>query len=73
MIASPIATSAAATTRVKNTITWPPMSSSARANVTNVRLAALSISSTHMNITSTLRRSSSPTAPMVNSNAPTTR
>ena len=35
-----------------------------RANATNVRLTALSISSTHMNITSGLRRTSRPTAPM---------
>ena len=35
-----------------------------RANVTNVRLTALSMSSTHMNITSGLRRTSRPTAPM---------
>ena len=40
-----------------------------RAKVTNVRLTALSISSTHMNITSGLRRTSSPTAPIVNSSA----
>ena len=37
--------------------------------VTKVRLTALSMSSTHMNITSTLRRMSRPTAPMVNSTA----
>ena len=42
------------------------MSLSMRAKVTNVRLTALSISSTHMNITSTLRRMRRPTAPMVN-------
>ena len=34
-------------------------------NATNVTLTALSMSSTHMNITSTLRRTSRPTAPMV--------
>src|SRR4030095_15963814 len=37
MIASPTATSAAATTRVKNTITWTPMSSRARGDVRNAR------------------------------------
>ena len=41
---------------MKNTITWPRMSLSSLANVTNVRFTALSMSSTHMNITSTLRR-----------------
>ncbi|CKP07674.1 Uncharacterised protein [Mycobacterium tuberculosis] len=38
-----------------------------RAKVTNARLTALSMSSTHMNITIALRRSSTPEAPMVNS------
>ena len=37
------------------------MSSSMRPKVTNVRLTPLSINSTHMNMTSTLRRTSSPT------------
>ena len=73
MIASPTATSAAATTRVKNTITWPLMSSSAWANATNVRLAALSISSMHMNITSVLRRTRKPTPPIVKSAAASVR
>ena len=41
--------------------------SSALANVTNVRFAALSINSMHMNITSVLRRTSMPTAPIVKS------
>ena len=45
------------------------MSLSSLANDTNVRFTALSISSTHMNITSTLRRVSRPTAPMVKSSA----
>src|SRR5579862_3513641 len=69
----PTTTSAAATVITKNTTAWPPMSSSMRANVTKVRLTALSISSTHMNMTSTLRRMSRPTAPMVNSTAATVR
>ena len=43
------------------------------AKVTKVRLTALSISSTHMNMISTLRRISSPTAPMLNSAAASAR
>ena len=56
MIARPTATSAAATTNVKNTITWP--SGNARKE-TNVSFAALSISSMHMNITSVFLRDQS--------------
>ena len=73
MMARPTATSAAATTSTKNTIAWPRTSSSVLANVTNVRLTALSMSSTHMNITSTLRRMSRPTAPIVKSSAANVR
>jgi hypothetical protein len=40
-----------------------------RENVTNARFAALSISSTHMNITMALRRNNTPAAPIVNNNA----
>jgi len=40
-----------------------------RENATNARLAALSISSTHMNMMMALRRTSTPAAPMVNNNA----
>src|SRR5439155_20171510 len=71
--ARPITTSAAATTRVKNTNTCPPMSSSIRAKVTNVRLTALSMSSTHMNMTRALRRTSRPMAAMQNISAATVR
>ena len=70
MMPRPTTTSAAATTSTKNTTVWPPMSSSVLAKATKVRLTALSISSMHMNITSGLRRTSSPTAPMANSTAP---
>ena len=56
----PTTTSAAATTSTKTTTVWPPMSSSIREKVTKVRVTALSISSTHMNITSGLRRTSRP-------------
>src|SRR5579871_2705609 len=73
MMPRPTTTSAAATTITKNTTDWPPMSLSMRANVTKVRLTALSMSSTHMNMTSTLRLISRPTAPMVNSTAATVR
>src|SRR4051794_24784748 len=69
MIARPTTPSAAATTSTKKTTTCPPMSFSMRAKVTKVKLTALSISSTHMNMTSTLRRISNPTAPMVKSMA----
>ena len=44
-----------------------------RANVTKVRVTALSISSTHMNITSGFRRTSNPTAPIENRIEPSTR
>ena len=67
MMASPTTTSQAATTMVKNATAWPSSSPCMRAKVTNARLAALSISSTHMNITIALRRTSTPAAPMVNS------
>jgi hypothetical protein len=43
------------------------------ANDTNVRFAALSINSMHMNITSVLRRTRRPTAPIVNSAADNVR
>ena len=65
----PTTTSAAATTITKNTAVWPSMSSSCTDRATNDRLAALSISSMHMNITSGLRRMSRPTAPIENSSA----
>src|SRR3954452_19904363 len=73
MIARPTATSAAATTSTKNTIAWPLTSFSALENATKVRLTALSMSSTHMNITRTLRRTSRPTAPITNRNAASVR
>ena len=44
-----------------------------RAKVTNARLLALSISSTLMNTTIALRRTSTPVPPSVNSSAETTR
>ena len=69
----PTATSAAATTRVKKTKACPRTSLSWRAKATNVRFTALSISSMHMNITRTLRRTSTPTAPMVKIIAASTR
>jgi hypothetical protein len=49
------------------------MSLSSLAKDTNVRFTAFNMSSTHMNITRTLRRVSSPTAPMVNRRAASTR
>ena len=55
------------TTIVKNATTWPSRLPCMREKVTNARFAALSISSTHMNITIALRRNSTPAAPIVNS------
>ena len=65
-MASPTTTSAAATTITKKAITWPSSAPCIRANATNARLAALSMSSTHMNTTIALRRTSTPTAPITN-------
>ena len=73
MIPSPTTTSAAATTSTKNTAVWPFTSSSPVERATNDRFTAFSISSTHMNITSGLRRMSRPTVPMPNSTAASSR
>src|SRR5690554_7971495 len=64
MIARPITTSAAATTRTKKVASWPSRDARARPADTRVRLTALSISSTHMNITRALRRTRMPIAPI---------
>src|SRR5690606_17684355 len=64
MIASPMTTSAAATTRTKKVASWPSRVPKARPADTRVRLTALSISSTHMNITRALRRTRMPIAPI---------
>jgi len=68
-IAFILTTSQAATTMVKKATAWPSSSPCMRAKVTKARLPALSINSTHMNMTMALRRSSTPAAPMVNSSA----
>src|SRR6267378_4840446 len=68
MMARPTAASAAATAITKNTKTCPPMPRVC-ASATNVRFTALSMSSTHMKITITLRRNSTPATPSVNSTA----
>src|SRR6267378_6161035 len=68
MMARPTAASAAATAITKNTNTWPPTPRPC-ASATNVRFTALSISSTHMKITMTLRRNSTPATPSVKSTA----
>src|SRR5205823_2024618 len=65
MIASPTAASAAATAMTKNTKIWPATPSCC-AKATNARLAAFSISSTHMKMTIALRRSSTPSTPTAN-------
>ena len=72
MMPRPTTTSAAATTSTKNTAVWPSMLPRRTASATNVRLTALSISSMHMNCTSGLRRTSTPTTPMPNTTAPST-
>ncbi|SHU90668.1 Uncharacterised protein [Mycobacteroides abscessus subsp. abscessus] len=69
MIPSPTTTSVAATTMVKNAMTWPSRFPCIRAKVTNARLAALSISSTLMKTTIALRRNITPAAPMVKMSA----
>src|SRR6266446_8309789 len=68
MMARPTAASAAATAITKKTKTCPPMPRVC-ASATNVRFTALSMSSTHMKITITLRRNSTPATPSVNSTA----
>src|SRR5579884_3048556 len=68
MIARPTAASAAATVITKNTNTWPA-TPYACAKATNVRLTALSISSTHMNTMIALRRINTPNTPITNSTA----
>src|SRR5205085_3996145 len=66
MMARPTTTSAAATTMTKNAMICPLRSPLIRENVTSARLAAFSMSSTHMKTTIALRRRSTPTDPMVN-------
>src|ERR1044072_9678203 len=68
MIASPTAASAAATVITKKTKTCPPTPYDC-AKATNVRLTALSMSSTHMNTMIALRRIRTPNTPIVNSTA----
>src|SRR5207302_9653879 len=72
MIASPTAASAAATAMTKNTKIWPATPSCC-AKATNARLAAFSISSTHMKMTIALRRSSTPSTPTANRTPETAR
>src|SRR5690606_4354258 len=66
MMARPMTTSAAATTRTKKVASWPSMSPRARPAEIKVRLTAFSISSTHMNMTRALRRTRMPRAPIEN-------
>src|SRR6266446_10222826 len=67
-MARPTAASAAATAITKKTKTCPPMPRVC-ASATKVRFTALSMSSTHMKITITLRRNSTPATPSVNNTA----
>ena len=69
MMARPTATSAAATHITKKTRAWPSARAVRWPNATSARLAALSISSMDMKITSGLRRTSTPSTPMLKSTA----
>jgi hypothetical protein len=69
MIARPTTTSQAATTIVKNDAIWPSKLPLILAKVTNARFAALSINSTHIKTIIAFRRTTTPTAPIVNKNA----
>src|SRR5712692_4300667 len=73
MIARPTATSAAAMTKMKTTKTLPRSSMDAdrRENATSARFVAFSMSSTHIRITTALRRTRTPAVPMKNSTADT--
>src|SRR5512137_779721 len=61
-----IAISAVATTKIRNTSTAPMVVPDWCANVTRLRLTPLSMSSMHISITSTLRRTITPTMPIAN-------
>ena len=61
------AISAVATTKIRNTSTAPTASPIWWAKVTRLRLTPLSISSMHISITSTLRRTITPSRPSANS------
>ena len=71
MMARPTATSAAATHRTKKTRAWPLMEPWRSPNATKARLAALSMISMDMKMTSGLRRTSTPRAPITKSTADT--
>src|SRR5207302_9075744 len=73
MMASPTATSAAATAITKNTMAWPSAVPSRWPNATKATFAAFSISSIDMKITSGSRRTITPTTPMENSTAESAR
>src|SRR5690606_23081865 len=73
-IARPIADSAAATVRMKNTNTWPPGSPSQRENARQLVLPASSISSSAISRVMTfLRLRKMPATAMQNSTAPRVR
>src|SRR5512143_3695536 len=61
-----IAISAVATAKIRNTSTAPTVVPDWCAKVTRLRLTPLSISSMHISITSTLRRTITPTMPIAN-------
>src|SRR5581483_11386001 len=72
-IARPTATSAAAMTKMNTTNTLPRSSGrpARREKATSARFVAFSMSSTHMRMTTALRRTSTPATPMKNSTADT--
>src|SRR5215212_9804723 len=61
------AISTVATTKIRKTSTAPTVVAVCWANVTRLRLTPFSISSMHISITSTLRRTMTPTRPSENS------
>src|SRR5262249_18452297 len=72
-MARPTAASAPAVAMTRKAMAWPFMSCSARANASNVRLAALSMSSTLMSTISALRRQITPHRPIANRIAASSR
>src|ERR1700730_2359762 len=64
-----MAISAGATTKIRKTSTAPAAVAVCCAKVTRLRLTPLSISSMHISMTSTLRRTMTPSSPSANSAA----
>src|SRR5262245_36249511 len=73
MMASPTAASAAATVITKKAKSWPSIAPAWRDAATEATLSALSITSMLIRITRAERRSSTPTSPITNRMALTSR